>query len=72
MPEQREQSRVEWRVSWTMWPFAWPVPHHTERVTEDEADARDQLEGLKSMLADHELRPCERRVVFDEAWEAVS
>lgn len=74
-------TRVEWRVSFVMWPFGWPESRREERVTGDEADARDQLTGLLSMLAPHELRPCdehiwepklERRVVRDDDWEEVA
>lgn len=76
-----DSQRVEWRVSWTMWPFALPEPHRSERVTEDEAGAREQYAGLQSMLAEHEPRPCdrhvwepklERRVVREDAWEDLS
>lgn len=52
----------EWRVSWTMWPFGHREPTQGERITQDEADARDQLEGLRGMLAPHPLRPCDVHV----------
>lgn len=72
--------RVEWRVSFTMWPHDWPQPREIERITDDENDARDQFKGLRSMVADHDVRPCdvhvwqpklERRVVRPDEWEEV-
>lgn len=52
----------QWRVSWDMWPHLWPAPHRTEKIHDDEAQARDQMTGLQSMLADHEIRPCDKHV----------
>jgi hypothetical protein len=53
-----EQTLIEWRVSWLMWPPGDPKPHRQERVTTDEAGARDQMEGLMTMVAPHGVRPC--------------
>ncbi|KKM06086.1 hypothetical protein LCGC14_1747560 [marine sediment metagenome] len=53
---------LEWRLTWTMWPHAYRAPHNTEAIHSDEAAARRQLEGLLSMVAPHELRPCDMHV----------
>jgi hypothetical protein len=69
----------EWRVGWTMWVPERDRPTLTWRTYEVEAEARDKLEGLQSMLADHELRPCpdhvwrptlDRRVTWQGPWQA--
>jgi hypothetical protein len=74
-------SRVEWRVSWLMWPHHLTEPSSGERITDDEESARSQYEGLLGMLTDHPLRPCdhhvwdvrlERRVTHDEPWGPAS
>ncbi len=59
-PEER--SVKEYRVSWEMWPFVWPAPQRTERVTVDEESARQQLAGLRSMEAPHPPRQCDKHV----------
>lgn len=53
---------IEYRVSWTMWPHLWPESSRTDRVTSDEESARQQYAGLLSLLADHELRPCDKHI----------
>lgn len=55
-------TKTEYRISWVMWPHAYPEPIPTSRITDDEESARDQYEGLKSMEADHEIRPCDEHV----------
>lgn len=52
----------QFRVSWEMWPHEWPASHRTERIYEDEAEARDHLAGLRGMQANHEARPCDNHV----------
>jgi hypothetical protein len=52
----------EWRVSWDAWPHAWPGARRTERVYSSKAEAIRHYEGLKSMEADHEPRPCDDHV----------
>lgn len=52
----------QWKVSWSMWPLAWPKEHRTEKIHADEAEARSQLEGLLSMKAPHRPRPCDKHV----------
>jgi len=56
----------QWRVSWEMWPHEWPIPHRTEKVYDDEAQARDHFNGLVSIKADHLLRPCS-----DHVWDVL-
>lgn len=48
----------QFRVSWEMWPHEWPRAHRTEKIHDDESEARSHLAGLKSMEAPHEPRPC--------------
>jgi hypothetical protein len=69
----------EWRVSWWHWRPDADGPSTPQRLYDNEGEARQHLEGLQSMLADHELRPCgehvwrptlERRVVWQGPWQA--
>jgi len=52
----------QWRLSWQMWVPDEPAPRWVEKITSDEEEARDQMEGLLSMVAPHELRPCGEHV----------
>jgi hypothetical protein len=72
--------RVQWRVGWTHWPFAYDQPHSPERVYDNEAEARQHLDGLRSIQADHPMDgPCDihiwrptldRRTVWEGPWTA--
>ena len=52
----------QWRVSWVMWPFAWHYASLTQKVYDDEQEARDHIKGLLSMEAPHPPRQCDKHV----------
>ena len=67
----------QYRVSWDMWLPEDPSPTHRSYV-KPEDEARDQYEGLLTMMAPHGLRPCgehiwnpklERRLIQESQWE---
>jgi hypothetical protein len=69
--------RDQWRVSWWHWSPDADGPSTPKRIYDDEATARQHLEGLQSMLAPHELRPCadhvwrpslEHRTIWESPW----
>lgn len=70
--------RDQWRVSALIWPVGDAQPHRMQRVTDDEADARVQMDGLLDMADQHSVRPCdghvwwpklERRTIWESPWQ---
>lgn len=71
---------IEYRVSFTIWPYGAPVARSVERITDDVQSASEQMTNLQTMLAPHTLRPCdvhvwnpkmERRQKDDPPWEPI-
>jgi hypothetical protein len=56
------EPREEYRVSWEMQPSPWSKPRRTERIYQDRSEAESHLDGLRSMVADHPPRQCEKHV----------
>ena len=71
----------QYRVSWESWgPIEWRplTPHRTEKLYDNEDEARAHYDGLMSILAPHPPQPCnehvwdiriEQRTVTATDWE---
>jgi hypothetical protein len=72
--------RYQWRVSALIWPPSDDQPHRMHATHDDEAAARQQMDGLLEMADKHAVRPCgghvwtpklERRTIWESAWAVV-
>lgn len=77
------EKKKQYRLTFTCWPMvsAHLAPNTTVIERDDKKETMGQLEGLLSMAADHEPRPCdkhvwdikcEERIIEPTDWETVT